>query len=185
VALDHDIFVRALDTLGLGLAFFDRSARLVHGNRALLQILAHGLDGARLQEEMRREVALVLSRLNTTHAGTVTELNAREVREGDRAYRMKSSYVGMRLFEPGFTILVSIEVLNANPISEEVLQVRYRLTPQEAKVAMMLLRGSSNRLIAKALYISEHTARHHTQRILDKLGLRSRAGIAARLLHAD
>lgn len=182
---DHHIFVRALDTLGLGLAFFDRTAKLVHGNQALLQILAHGPDGGRLQEEMRREVSLVLGKAKISHTGAVMEVGAREVREGDRCYRLKSSYVGVHLFESGSTVLISIEVVKASPVSEEMLQTLYHLTPQEAKVAMMLLQGRSNRLISRALYISEHTARHHTQRVLEKLGVRSRSGIAARLLLSE
>lgn len=182
---DHHIFVRALDTLSLGLAFFDCSGKLVHGNHAMLQILTHGPDGRSLQEEMRREVSLVLSKTRTAHDHAVMEINTREVREGDRRYRLRTSYVGVQLFEPGNTILISVEVVKASPISEEMLQLRHRLTSQEAKVAIMLLHGHSNRLIAQTLFISEHTARHHTQRVLEKLGIRSRSGIAARLLYGQ
>ena len=57
------------------------------------------------------------------------------------------------------------------------LRDRYGLTVREIEVTQLLLRGESNREIADRLNISEHTARHHTERVLGKLGIRSRAAI--------
>jgi DNA-binding CsgD family transcriptional regulator len=56
------------------------------------------------------------------------------------------------------------------------------LTPREAEVAALLARGLPNAAVARQLGISPHTARHHTQRVLAKLGVHSRAEAAARLL---
>jgi predicted ATPase/DNA-binding NarL/FixJ family response regulator len=53
------------------------------------------------------------------------------------------------------------------------------LTPREREVAALLLRGMSNRMIAEELVITERTAETHVCRILSKLGLDSRAQIAA------
>jgi DNA-binding NarL/FixJ family response regulator len=44
---------------------------------------------------------------------------------------------------------------------------------------MLLSSGAPNTAIARALNISEHTARHHTRHVLVKLGLHSRAKAAA------
>ena len=57
------------------------------------------------------------------------------------------------------------------------LRDRYGLTGREIEVTRLLLRGETNREIADRLNISEHTARHHTERVLGKLGIRSRAAI--------
>ena len=57
------------------------------------------------------------------------------------------------------------------------LRDRYGLTLREIEVTRLLLRGESNREIADRLNISEHTARHHTESVLGKLGVRSRAAI--------
>jgi DNA-binding CsgD family transcriptional regulator len=54
------------------------------------------------------------------------------------------------------------------------------LTPREVEVAGLLARGFRNRDIAAALVITPKTAANHVQRILDKLGLVSRAEVAAR-----
>jgi DNA-binding NarL/FixJ family response regulator len=53
------------------------------------------------------------------------------------------------------------------------------LTPREREVARLLAAGHSNRQIAEALVITEGTAEVHVKRILGKLGLRSRAQVAA------
>ena len=61
------------------------------------------------------------------------------------------------------------------------LHIDYGMTPREIEVAMLLSEGCSNRTIAHRLGISPHTARHHTQRVLAKLGVHSRAEAGARL----
>jgi DNA-binding NarL/FixJ family response regulator len=53
------------------------------------------------------------------------------------------------------------------------------LTTREREVAALLLRGMSNRQIAEQLVITERTAETHVCRILSKLGLGSRAQLAA------
>jgi DNA-binding NarL/FixJ family response regulator len=56
---------------------------------------------------------------------------------------------------------------------------RYHLTPREWEVAVLLADGRSNVEVAAALGISAHTARHHTESVLAKLGVRSRAQAGA------
>jgi predicted ATPase/DNA-binding CsgD family transcriptional regulator len=53
------------------------------------------------------------------------------------------------------------------------------LTERERQVAVLITQGKSNREIAKALIIAVRTVEAHITRILDKLGLKSRAEIAA------
>jgi DNA-binding CsgD family transcriptional regulator len=61
------------------------------------------------------------------------------------------------------------------------LQDEYGMTPREVEVALLLSEGLSNSALARRLGISPHTARHHTQRVLGKLGVHSRAEAGARL----
>jgi DNA-binding NarL/FixJ family response regulator len=61
------------------------------------------------------------------------------------------------------------------------LSKRFGLTRREAEVAELLSQGRSNQAIARELEISEHTARHHTQRILSKLEVHSRGEAGAKL----
>ena len=66
-----------------------------------------------------------------------------------------------------------------------VLADRYALTARETDVARLLLLGWPNAAVASALGISESTARHHTERVLGKLGISSRAEVAWRALHPE
>jgi DNA-binding NarL/FixJ family response regulator len=61
------------------------------------------------------------------------------------------------------------------------LQTKFGFTARETEVALLLGQGKSNVSIAKTLGISTHTARHHTQRVLGKLKVHSRAEAGAKL----
>ncbi len=54
-----------------------------------------------------------------------------------------------------------------------------QLTAREREVAALVARGLSNKQIGETLVISERTAEGHVERILSKLGYRSRAQIAS------
>jgi DNA-binding NarL/FixJ family response regulator len=53
------------------------------------------------------------------------------------------------------------------------------LTARELQIAHLIARGLSNRAIAEELVISPATAARHVANILAKLGLNSRAQVAA------
>jgi len=67
------------------------------------------------------------------------------------------------------------------PSRTATLQSTYGFTAREIQVAMLVAEGRSNIAIAAALQISPHTARHHTQRVLAKLGVHSRSAAGALL----
>ena len=52
------------------------------------------------------------------------------------------------------------------------------LTAREAQVARLIGEGHGTKQIAHVLGISPHTARHHTERVFVKLGVRSRVAVA-------
>ena len=53
------------------------------------------------------------------------------------------------------------------------------LTPREAEVLGLIARGASNKLIARELAISVHTAKFHVAAVLAKLGARNRSDAVA------
>jgi non-specific serine/threonine protein kinase len=55
----------------------------------------------------------------------------------------------------------------------------YPLSRRECEVATLIARGLTNRAIAEQLVIAERTAETHVSNILSKLGLDTRAQIAA------
>ena len=58
------------------------------------------------------------------------------------------------------------------------------LTPREREVATLVSEGLSNKEIALGLRIGPATVKNHVHNILDKLGVRRRAAIAARVTEA-
>lgn len=58
---------------------------------------------------------------------------------------------------------------------------RYDLTPREREVAEHLSHGLSDKEIARALEISQHTARRHVERVLAKTGSSNRTEAARKL----
>jgi LuxR family transcriptional regulator, maltose regulon positive regulatory protein len=54
------------------------------------------------------------------------------------------------------------------------------LSPREREVLELIARGLKNREIAKALYISDSTAKVHVRHVLEKLGVRTRAEAVSR-----
>jgi DNA-binding CsgD family transcriptional regulator len=57
-----------------------------------------------------------------------------------------------------------------------------QLSAREQQVAALLLDGASNKLIARGLDISVHTAKFHVTAVMDKLGARNRADAVAIIL---
>ena len=58
----------------------------------------------------------------------------------------------------------------------------YGLSPREADVATLVLRGASTRTIVDTLHISQHTVQDHLKAVFDKTGVRSRHALIGQLL---
>ena len=65
------------------------------------------------------------------------------------------------------------------PLDDVELRDRFGLTSRQIAVARLLSEGFSNQEIAKRLEMSYYTARNHTEQILLKLGVSSRAAVGA------
>jgi DNA-binding CsgD family transcriptional regulator len=120
--------------------------------------------------------------------------SAREVARAEGCLRAFLAWVGAPPTERKSTAVAKVvnEILNKDPAvvyaalrrvaltsaPTDLLTARYQLTRREAEVARQLALGKSNAEIAEALSISEHTARRHTEQVLLKLGVRSRAAVA-------
>lgn len=70
------------------------------------------------------------------------------------------------------------------PEVEPELELRTDLSPREREALNLLAQGFSNRRIARRLGISEHTAKFHVNRVMEKLDARSRTDAAVRGLRA-
>ena len=82
----------------------------------------------------------------------------------------------------GRTLTSAAAISEALAVAEapEARRALAALTPREREIVPLVARGLTNREIAQELVISEGTARIHVERVLGKLGLRSRTQLAAR-----
>ena len=97
---------------------------------------------------------------------------------------LRSELSALRAFKERLTsvpMLLAPVRSNGTPSDGADGWAAHGFTPREIEVARLLAEGRRNTAIASALGISAHTARHHTQRVLAKLGVHSRAEAGARL----
>lgn len=84
----------------------------------------------------------------------------------------------------GGAVVVIVERQGATEPGADEVARRFGLTHRQATVALLLARRHSNAEIARMLDVSPHTARHHTERVLEKLGVSSRMKVASLVLDA-
>jgi DNA-binding CsgD family transcriptional regulator len=167
----------------------DTTGRVIHQNRNLVQLMATEPEHGRVLDEVRRTVSAVSS-LQTHRDGhgggpgqahAVTEAGWRRVRTGRATYRLYGVLLGESTFAELPHVAVVVAPITAGPLSNEQLRERYGLTAREIEVARMLADGKSAAELADALHVSSHTARHHTENVMRKLGVERRAAVGCKL----
>ena len=105
------------------------------------------------------------------------------VLQGSRVYAADGMHPVVIVFaQPAQTAVAPAAPAMPEP---DDIRVRFNLTRKESRVALLLAAQKSNEQIAADLFISTHTARHHTQSVLSKLGLKSRRDVAALITTAN
>jgi DNA-binding CsgD family transcriptional regulator len=85
-------------------------------------------------------------------------------------YRLRAIRLRPGLLGSEGSVLVVADRLRDDALDRARIRERFRLTERETDVAMLLADRRRNAEIARALGISVHTARHHIERVLLKLG---------------
>ena len=171
-----------IEVTGQALALYGLDGRELTQNPVMRRILAQDQDRNALLDQLRGVARSVLERRANggeprgrphRHAdGT-----RREVATSQAAYRLRGNLVGRNALGHGTAILVSLDRVAFQVPAPDSLRARYGLTPRELQVASLLMHRLTNAEIARMLSISPHTARHHTESILAKFGVRSREAL--------
>jgi DNA-binding CsgD family transcriptional regulator len=167
-------FAAIVHGLRLAVFVFDRT-RIVYQNPAAVSLRA------RLQKEYQADLVVMLR----DHLLRIGELGPVALRPAAVTLltdaRGEPLYVHALPIETGTGIphvAVSVRELG---IEREAFARRYGLTPREAEVAELVLRGYPNPVIASTLGIAPTTAKRHLTRIFDKIGVDSRTQLVSRL----
>jgi DNA-binding CsgD family transcriptional regulator len=185
VAGQRATFVGLIDQLPGGIAAYDGSGRLVHQNPALTRLLMSEPQAALVRTELERTASLVgavgtRSKLKS-RARSLSEPVQRRIRTARSQYIIRGSYVGHDLLPRPAVVIVFLEDTSAESLTSAELATQYGLTARELQVAGLLAQGRSSAQVARELSFTVHTARRHTEHVLLKLGLHSRAEVGAKL----
>jgi DNA-binding CsgD family transcriptional regulator len=160
-----------IDQLDVAVMVCDLAGHVLHQTPALDALLANDAEAATLRDQLTH---IARSPNEPTNwSGVVSTATAR--------YRISIARHPSADDPRRLLRLVTIERLTPHPWTAEELRREFRLTPAECGVTRLLAAGKSNQDVAAALSISPSTARRHTEQVLKKLDVRSRAEVAAKL----
>lgn len=142
---------------GHALVLLSSDGTVLRASAAARRLLAGSPD---LNEQLRRIVR--------AHS------DAWEVNVGVRKYQARVTRLEAGLLGGAESVLVQLDSPADPQRDVDLLRNRFMLTPREAEVAQLIVQRRSNIEIAEQLRISRHTARHHVQSVLLKLGVNSR-----------
>jgi DNA-binding CsgD family transcriptional regulator len=188
-------FAEAMEPLAVGVILVGKDARIIFANASAQRLLQHrdGLmtDGNGLRAVQAREATTLRALIDCT-AAKVGQVHLRSGgalnvtrRNGLRALQVLVSPIRpQRSAHLGERAVAAIYVTDPEQMPEipEVVFVRlYGLTPAEAKVAAVIVRGRSGRQASDELNISYNTIKSHLKSIFAKTGT-TRQGDLIRLI---
>ena len=181
----RDSLTNHLDELTTGIRICDLDGTIVHQNPAFTSAV-RAEDSPERLEQAFGEVVNTLVELSSNRAdigaALAGERVVQEVHTTKASYQIRGSFLGRELLGAERRIAISLDRLPPDtPLSDLALQARFKLTPRELEITRRLAQGQSTKEVAFACGISIHTARRHSERIFNKLGVRNRSQLGPRL----
>jgi DNA-binding CsgD family transcriptional regulator len=174
-----------LDALGSAVLLVDAGARIVHANDQADSMLQKGDPITSLNGRLTIPRELVKGQFEETVAVAASGEEGMRQGAGLPVRNLDGSGMvvhvlplGRRSFRPSASAVAAVFV--SPPSSElnlplEAMRVLYDLRPAEVRVLELIAAGANGNGVAEALGISRNTAKTHTLRLFDKLGVHSRA----------
>ena len=177
-----------LDSLSEGIRICDLKGDTVHQNHAFRAAIALEREPQQLERAIFDVVQTLIGFTNSESSGvahvaaTAGHRLTRQVSTSTAAYQVGGTFLGRELLGAELRIAVTLIRLAAHTtLSDATLQEKFSLTVREVEIARRLAHGQSTKEVAQACGISLHTARRHTEKIFQKLGVRNRSQVGPRL----
>ena len=167
-----------LDAVSDALMVVGPDGRTLHRNVALERLLS----GEPERERVVAELHAMAAELRAPRGVVTLAVPARTVTTALGRYALRASLASAALWGQEGVVQLAVEHAET-PATVVALAATaaHGLTAREAQVAHLLARRARDPEIAAALGISVHTARHHSEKVLRKLGVRRRTEVAGML----
>ena len=172
-----------VDAVDDAVFLFDRCGRLKHQNPAAGEVFRDDPQRERIRSSMGQVVSSLIDGLLRTARNRMPFVtpSSQRVVTAFGSYQIRGSYLAGDSIGDITPVMVTVGRTSPELPDSKNLRERFGFTSRESRVALLLADRCSNTEIAQRLCISGHTARHHTERVLQKLGVSSRLHVAARL----
>lgn len=184
LGLERHSLAAEMDALGVAVCVCTRDGWIAHRSDGVRRLLADDRNGSIVLDTVPI-VARATASSATKSAGDATLLPASSVhRMVDTPFARYRLSGGLATHAMHFGLSDVLVMVSRLPVAAptDAVRARFRLSSREMEVAELLARGARNDAMARTLGLSPHTVRRHTERVLAKLGVASRAEVAA-LLH--
>ncbi|GLC25498.1 helix-turn-helix transcriptional regulator [Roseisolibacter agri] len=168
-----------LDAAGAPVLVIGTDGREAHRSRTLVELLA--AEPARDALVAAMHDAARALRAPLSPALLLAPAKEQVVHGARQRYALRATPAPAQLWAAPGTLLVALSVTGAPDATDDALRARYGFTARESEVARLLGQRLTNAELAAALGVSAHTARHHTERVMAKLGVSSRREASARM----
>lgn len=160
------------------------AGKIVKANAAALELLDAPRLGYEIEKQLRAFAALLGSsgKNGTPRRERPT---TRDIVLGRTALRLHAISPELARLLCRDCILIGVERQAPKPLTNAALRDRFGLTPQQARITRQLVRGKSADEIARELRLSVHTVRRHSEAVLSRMGVTSRAALTYRILGED
>jgi DNA-binding CsgD family transcriptional regulator len=165
--------LRSLEIFGVAFLCYDADGRRIFASRPAAELLDSGAiseaAASRLDRIVAQQLATPKPSLQLGRFALTREISVNPA----------PATIGIYVARPALEDVAVVVVIRPQlPMQSQNLNLGI-LSDREQRVAQLISAGLSAKEIASRLGISPHTARHHTEHVFAKLGVRSRAAVAA------
>lgn len=167
-------------------------AREAQPDLILLDLNMKGMDGLetlRALKELELDGRVIMLTVSDNEDHVVSALRSgadgyllKDMEPEDILDRLRTAAAGRMVISDHLTELLA-HALREDPVPEDPDQAG--LTEREKEILALIAKGQSNKLIARALDITEGTVKVHVKHLLKKLNLRSRVEAAVWAVRRD